>query len=65
MFVFYVSVYHNMAQDKMLSRPLCNLQISLSDNPEKMTMGSFWGREVKCQNNQAPGFNTGVFSWFS
>lgn len=65
MLASYISVYHNMAQDKMLSRPLYNLQISLSDNPEKMTMGYIWGREVKCQNNQAPGLNTGVFSWFS
>lgn len=62
MFASYISAYHNMAQDKMLSRPLYNLQIS--DNPEKMTMGYIWGREVMCQNHQAVGLNIVVFPWF-
>ena len=64
MFASYISAYHNMAQDKMWSRSLYNLQISLSDNPEKMTMGYIWGREVMCQNHQAVGLNTVVFPCF-
>lgn len=44
MLASYISAYHSMAQDKMLSRSLYNLQISLSDNPEKNDDGVHLGQ---------------------
>lgn len=48
-----ISVYHEIAPNKMLSRSPCHLQISLSNNPAETVEGNIWGRggKVSYQND--------------